>query len=234
MVAKLHAVLKSVFGRTDTHIEGLECLIAIVRDAGADLHAFAQASGKDASSDQIDILQGRIVTLERMADTRQKDTVLEVSHALLLPFDRSYLFRLLNRADDIIDNIRKASTRSVLYQMAFSSDMIEMVTRTNAAITILCDATSLLKNVPKNAKALMDAALEVRHLERQVDTLHMQILQSLLVRPDAKDMTDKRAAGCYIPEVFTPMRECVDRIEKIMDSCKHYAEAIEIVVTDNA
>lgn len=236
MVSKLHSVLKGVFGQTGEHIDALHSVTEVAAETAMMFQLFAKKSG-DRS--QARTIHNGIVSLERHADQLQKDAVFKVSHALLLPFDRSHLFRLLNRADDIIDNIRKVSSRATLYEMTFTSEMNQMVDFVHRAILILNSATPLMKNVSKNAADLTSAAAEVRELEHKADAIHMNILSELLVNHDQSshnqsDINDPRVAKHFIPSVFAPMRECVDRIEKAMDSCKHYAEAIELVVTDNA
>ncbi|QDH17778.1 DUF47 domain-containing protein [Swingsia samuiensis] len=256
MLAKLLAFFKLSSRSPDQHISKLAELMNDAASVSDVFVQFARASdfsslrqaplgeGEELSAESkefqnalqaVSTLHLKIVEMERSADNRQKQAIESVSHALLLPFDRSHLFRFFNRADNIIDEIRKASTYSVMFQAPYSHNMLKMVERIREATYVLRDIIPQLSNVPRNAKTLTEAAERIYSLEDEVDRLHLELLTSIMsnVNP-TKLAANQQMAGRYVPPKYGPVRECTDRIERVMDACKEFAEAIVTVVTDNA
>lgn len=255
MLSQVLAFAKRASRTPDQHISHLLALMQQVHEAAEHFVIFAEAS--DFSSLRVSppteevsipplnaaleerkaLLAGHLSTIieaERSADRLEHQANEAISHALMLPFDRSLLFRLLKRADDIVDAIRGAATYSVMYEAPYSANMLEMARIIHKATAELLGIIPALTNVPRGAGAISKAAEKIRLLEREVDQLHMAQLSTLMrdVNP-AKLAANPLMSGRYIPARYEPMRECIDRIEAVMDKCKDFSEAMLIVVSDN-
>lgn len=174
-----------------------------------------------------------IVDLERKADALQQNIDESINHALMLPFDRSHLFRLLDASDDIIDAMRKATHDFIMYDVAITDDMMETFVIINQAVNILSESIPLLVSIPKNVEVLKKNIISVIQLETKADILRNQSYRNIFKISD-----NNVPIGHGLRDTITPMnlviRDCINRVEKVANACEYMAKAFSIIVMDNA
>lgn len=215
--------------REDKYIAYLSRHTHLVLSASQYFLNFSESSSREEREKYHNL----IVQLEREADALQQDIDESISHALMLPFDRGHLFRLLDASDDIIDAMRKATHDFIMYDVQITDDMKETFLIINKAITFLSQSVPLLISIPKNITQLKQNINAVIKLETKADNLRNQAYQNIF------NISDKTVPiGCGLKDKITPMdlviRDCINRVEKVANACEYMAKAFSIIIMDNA
>lgn len=225
MIQKMISFFKP---KEDKYIALLHGHFHQVRESVVLLIEFSQTTNRE----QRKLLQQNIINLEREADKIQSEIDATISHSLMLPFDRSYMFRILDAADDIIDNIRKATATFVRYDYVLDDNDKDTLRLIDESTNILMKSILLLDKIPKNADALRQNMSNVVSYESLADINREKTYSILFPEALSSDVNGDIMRNTTVENIL--IKECIDRIEKIANACESMAKAISIVVMDNA
>lgn len=157
---------------------------------------------------------------ERQADDITYSTTEALHKTFITPIERTDIYSLVKRIDDIADFIQSASSRIVLY------DIKEIRTEATQLAQILVSATSeleiaikALRNF-KNSELIKEKCKIVHELEDKADDILKYAVANLFKENDAMNMIK--------------WKEILEKIEKAIDRCQSLARIIEGVLIDNA
>ena len=139
----------------------------------------------------------------------------------ITPFDRSEIYRLLSRIDDVLDLTDAASERLGLYQVgAVIPDAVELARVLVGASEKMMEAVKGLRNLKDTAR-ILQACREVNDFENRGDTLIRRALADLF-------------NGGHDPIFVMKWKEILDFIEDAIDRAEDVANVIEGVVLEHA
>jgi predicted phosphate transport protein (TIGR00153 family) len=139
----------------------------------------------------------------------------------ITPFDRSEIYRLLSRIDDVLDLTDAASERLGLYQVgSIIPDARELAAVLVGASEKMFEAVKGLRNLKDTAK-ILQACREVNDFENRGDTLIRRALADLF-------------NGGHDPIFVMKWKEILDYIEDAIDRAEDVANVIEGVVLEHA
>ena len=139
----------------------------------------------------------------------------------ITPFDRSEIYRLLSRIDDVLDLTDAASERLGLYQVGtVIPDARELAGVLVGAVEKMLEAVKGLRNLKDTAR-ILQACREVNDLENRGDTLIRRALADLF-------------NGGHDPIFVMKWKEILDYIEDAIDRAEDVANVIEGVVLEHA
>jgi uncharacterized protein Yka (UPF0111/DUF47 family) len=139
----------------------------------------------------------------------------------ITPFDRSEIYRLLSRIDDVLDLTEAASERIGLYEVdVVLPDARELASVLVAAAETMQQAVRGLRDV-KNPAQILEACKQVNVYENQGDTLIRRAIAQLF-----KSGRD--------PLFVMKWKEILDLIEDAIDRTEDVANVIEGVVLEHA
>jgi uncharacterized protein len=139
----------------------------------------------------------------------------------ITPFDRSEIYRLLSRIDDVLDLTDAAAERLGLYDIVtVLPDARELAGVLVAAAEAMLKAVRGLRNV-KHPATVLEACKKVNVFENQADTLLRRGLAALF-RSGLDTLT------------VVKWKEILDMIEDAIDRCEDVANVIEGVVLEHA
>jgi predicted phosphate transport protein (TIGR00153 family) len=139
----------------------------------------------------------------------------------ITPFDRSEIYRLLSRIDDVLDLTDAASERLGLYQISeIIPDARELAGVLVGAVEKMEEAVKGLRTVKDTAR-ILQACREVNDFENRGDTLIRRALADLF-------------NGGHDPIFVIKWKEILDFIEDAIDRAEDVANVIEGVVLEHA
>lgn len=225
MIPKIISFFKP---KEDKYIALLYSHFHHVKRSVALLIDFSQTTNREKRK----LLQQNIIDLEREADKIQSEIDATISHSLMLPFDRSYMFRILDAADDIVDNIRKATATFVRYDYVLDDNDKDTLRLIYESTDILMKSILLLDKIPKNAEILRQNMSTVMSYESLADSNREKTYAILFPETSTSDVNGDIMKNTTVENIL--IKECIDRIEKVANACESMAKAISIVVMDNA
>lgn len=166
-------------------------------------------------------LTKRIKDVENDADAVAHQIYRLLNNTFVTPFDREDIQTLVDRMDDVMDLIEKASTRMEIYDLPAPPENIgEMITILQKAFDKLSSAVGMLKDW-KHRDAIFQICVEVNSLENQGDTLLRASLERLF----------KQASD---PFYVIKAKEIYESIEDAIDRCENISNVIETIIIKNA
>jgi predicted phosphate transport protein (TIGR00153 family) len=162
----------------------------------------------------------RIKDLEHQADNITHECTETLHKTFITPFERTDIYSLIKKLDDIIDSIDSAASRMALY------DIKEVRHETRAIAVILIDSALALQLALKGLRNLKtpnyikEKIIQVRELESKCDVLFKDALLRLFKENDAMQVIK--------------WKEIFERLEKAVDRCEDAANIIEGILIDNA
>jgi uncharacterized protein len=163
----------------------------------------------------------RIEELEHKGDEITHNIFSEVGSNFITPIDREDIHALTSALDDILDYIKGAATRLILYRVT----------------TIPEEATKLSDLILQQVMELHTAIGLIR------DFTHTEKIRASLVRihsieNDADDLFERAIAGlfdnCTDPIALIKMKELYVSLETATDQCEDAANVIETIIVKNA
>jgi predicted phosphate transport protein (TIGR00153 family) len=139
----------------------------------------------------------------------------------ITPFDRSEIYRLVSRIDDVLDLANAAAERLGLYEISeVVPEARELATVLLAQTKKMEEAVHGLRNI-KDPEKILDACREMNDLENQADTALREGVARLF------------KSGL---DALTVMKwkEILDLVETATDRCEDVANVIEGVVIEHA
>ena len=166
-------------------------------------------------------LTKRIKDVENEADAVAHQIFRLLNNTFITPFDREDIQMLVNRMDDVIDLVEKASARMQIYDMPAPPENISaMLAILQKAFDKLSSAVGMLRNW-KHREAILKICVEVNSLENQGDTLLRASLERLF-----KEASD--------PFYVIKAKEIYESLEDAIDRCEDLANVVETILIKNA
>ena len=166
-------------------------------------------------------LTKQIKEMENDADTVAHQIYRLLNNTFVTPFDREDIQMLVDRMDDVMDLLEKASTRMKIYDLPAPPENIgEMITILQKAFDKLSSAVGMLRDW-KQRDAIFQICVEVNSLENQGDTLLRASLERLF-----KESSD--------PFYVIKAKEIYESIEDAIDRCENISNVIETIIIKNA
>ncbi len=162
----------------------------------------------------------KIDKLEKEAD-KIHDTCTEALHkTFITPIERSDIFNIIKRMDDIADNMRTASNRMSIYEITEIRDEAkEMADILLNSTTELKEAIFGLRNI-KKPDVINEKCALIHKLENDADEILRKAITRLFKEKDTV--------------LIIKWKEIFERLEKAVDRCDNLANLIEGVLIDNA
>lgn len=162
----------------------------------------------------------QIREMENQADKITHECTEALHKTFITPIERTDIFTLIKRLDDIADNMESAVSRMSLYEVKeIRPETREVADILVSQINALEIAIKGLRNI-KNGDAIKEQCIRVRELESIGDKAFRRGLQRLFRETDAV--------------VIIKWKEILERFEKAIDRCEDVANVIESVLIDNA
>jgi predicted phosphate transport protein (TIGR00153 family) len=162
-----------------------------------------------------------IKAVEHKADEITHRAFERLHRQFITPFDRSMIYRLLSRIDDVLDLTDAASERLGLYEVgAVIPDARELASVLVATTEKMQEAVRGLRNV-KDAQRILEACKGINALENVGDTLIRRAIANLF-----KSGID--------PLTVMKWKEILEFVEDAIDRAEDVANVIEGVVLEHA
>jgi predicted phosphate transport protein (TIGR00153 family) len=159
--------------------------------------------------------------IEHEADVITHTTYERMHKTFLTPLDREDIYALVNKMDSILDMIEATAVRIYLYKVKKPDDeIIKQAKILNEAITKVKFVIHALRDM-KNAKAILDACVEINTLENAGDVVLRTIIAELFEKE--KDAIE-----------LLKWKEIFERIEEAIDVCEDVSNIVEGIVLKHA
>jgi uncharacterized protein len=165
-------------------------------------------------------ISNEIKFLEREADNITHSCHESLHNTFITPIERTSIFNLMNRLDDIIDDIYGLSMRFSMY------DVEEMRPEAKELSSIILQCTReiavALADLPnlKNTQTIQSKCVAVRKFESEADMIFRNALTKLF--------REEKAI------VIIKWKEIYERLEKTVDRCEDVVGVIESILIESA
>lgn len=158
--------------------------------------------------------------IESELDQIEVNCVEALHKTFITPIERSEIYKLIKRMDDIANCMHAALSRMDLYEIdVIRPEAIEMVTIVLNCLKEIDAAVRLLRNM-KKFEEIKGHCDRIRKYESEGDKLFKSAIKNLFHENNAV--------------LIIKWKEIFDRIEKGIDRCQDVANIIEEVIIDNA
>lgn len=162
----------------------------------------------------------RVEELEHRGDELTHRILTELSGTFITPFDREDIQALASKLDDILDHMRGAATRIILYnvkrispeQERLAALIFEQVSELRKAVARLRD----LKEVP----LIRESLVRIHSIENEADDLFERAVGALF-------------DSCDDPIKLIKTKELLVSLETATDECENAANVIETIIVKN-
>ncbi len=166
-------------------------------------------------------LTQQIKDVENDADAVAHQIIQLLNNTFVTPFDREDIQTLVNRMDDVMDLLEKASARMEIYDLPAPPENIdEMLAILQKAFDKISSAVGMLRDW-KHRDAIFQICVEVNSLENQGDAVLRTSLERLF-----KEASD--------PFYVIKAKEIYESLEDAIDRCEDLSNVIETIVIKNA
>lgn len=118
-----------------------------------------------------------ISKLESNLDSVTHNIIDELNNTFITPFDREDVRELADHMDDVVDCIKSATKRTIIYQPeTIPPTALEMSFTIQKASLVIQKAVSVLEKVSKNTKDSMEYCRQIKALENIGDDLYEEFL----------------------------------------------------------
>ena len=168
--------------------------------------------------------RGELAKQIKAAENRADDIAHEIfqllNNTFVTPFDREDIQLLVNRMDDVMDMVEKASARLEIYDVPGPPPAVsEMLRILKKAFLDLSEAVGLLRDW-KQRDRILRICVEVNRLENEGDALLRGSLRRLF-----KESSD--------PFYLIKVKEIYESLEEAIDRCEDLANIIETILMKN-
>ncbi len=170
------------------------------------------------SEQDVKVMKDIEVECDEMVD----NILQQLYESFITPFDREDIFELVQRMDNVVDNMEHIVRRFTLYHV--SSSRPESVELAHITLEATRQLEDLFVHLPafKKDKTVMDDVRSVHHIEDRGDDVYHDALARLF------DETDST------PTHLLKWKSIFDRMEDTIDECKYIATIVSNVVLKNA
>lgn len=218
------AFFDSFSTHVQTSVEATKLLLAmleLVPKSAAPGPYRVPSAGATAAPPELAELSKRVEEAEHRGDLITHDVVKRLRKNWITPLDRDDIHTLMSRLDDILDFVKSAAERVVIFEVrAAPPEASEIVEIIQHACETLTRAVGLLSSM-KNAPTILELCVEVNRLENAADDVHRRAI------------TEMFRAG-NDPLVVMKWRDIFDRLESAVNCCEDAANVIEGVVLEYA
>jgi predicted phosphate transport protein (TIGR00153 family) len=166
-------------------------------------------------------LTQQIKDVENDADAVAHQIIQLLNNTFVTPFDREDIQTLVNRMDDVMDLLEKASARMEIYDLPAPPENIDkMLAILQEAFHRISSAVGMLKNL-KHREAIFQICVEVNSLENQGDIVLRTSLERLF-------------KGASDPFYVIKAKEIYESLEDAIDRCEDLSNVIETIIIKNA
>ena len=171
------------------------------------------------SIDRIDEILG----LEQEADKVNERILEKLNLTFITPIDREDIYLIASELDAGVDMLQGALQRIIMYRAGHATDKCPMLTNwivesTNELLT----AFTLLVNIKKNQREILDAVHNVSEYESKADLVYREDVGVLF--DDAKRDPSNRTIH------LIKWKDILDDIEQTQDHCKKIGDMIRGLV----
>jgi len=161
-----------------------------------------------------------IKRLESELDQIEVSCVEALHKTFITPIERTEIYKLIRRMDDIANSMNGALSRMNLYEIdVIRPEAVEMVQIVLNCCIEIESAVKLLRDM-KKFEEIKAHCNKIRKYESEGDKLFKSAIKNLFHENDAV--------------LIIKWKEIFDRIEKGTDRCQDVANIIEEVIIDNA
>jgi predicted phosphate transport protein (TIGR00153 family) len=166
-------------------------------------------------------LTQQIKDVENDADAVAHQIIQLLNNTFVTPFDREDIQTLVNRMDDVIDLLEKASARMDIYDLPAPPENIDkMLAILKKAFDRISSAVGMLRDW-KHREEIFQICVEVNSLENQGDAVLRTSLERLF-----KEASD--------PFYVIKAKEIYESLEDAIDRCEDLSNVIETIMIKNA
>lgn len=169
---------------------------------------------------QLEEKQEQIRKLEKKLDHIEVNCIEALHRTFITPFERTEIYKLIKRLDDIADALNSALSRVYLYEITKIRDEVfqlnELILSSLYDIKEAINLIEEMKEIDKIRK-LCDS---IRKKETEGDKLYRNSIKLLFQSDNAVEIIK--------------WKEVLDRVEKSLDRCQDVANIIEEITIDNA
>ena len=166
-------------------------------------------------------LTQQIKDVENDADEVAHQIIQLLNNTFVTPFDREDIQTLVNRMDDVMDLLEKASARMDIYDLPAPPENIDkMLVILQKAFDRISSAVGMLRNL-KHREAIFQICVEVNSLENQGDAVLRASLEHLF-------------KGASDPFYVIKAKEIYESLEDAIDRCEDLSNVIETIIIKNA
>lgn len=176
-----------------------------------------------AEPDQARTHQATLSRIEREADDINRATIRSIHRVFVTPFDRADILSLTNGLDDVIDLMKTAGRRMLLYKVTVTPEMLEIADCVVEACEQLRDGMPLMGDITGNARAIEAMCAKVDAIESRADLAFQAGLDALFHGSDP---------GGPSPGHKLMVQMVYEGIEEVADSCENVVDLIQAVVIE--
>jgi uncharacterized protein len=163
----------------------------------------------------------KIDELEHKGDEITHTIFSELGATFITPFDREDIHALASTLDDILDHLRGAGTRIVLYQVKkITPEQERLAGLIYDQVLELKKAIANLREF-KNAKVIKESLVRINSIENEADDIFERAIADLF-------------ENCGDPIKLIKMKELLVSLETATDQCEDAANVIESIIVKNA
>lgn len=172
--------------------------------------------------ERIEALRAQIFELEHRGDTITRATLKRLRQQWITPIDRSDIFTLVTRLDDVLDVIESIAERMALFEVRSCTSIAQDLARVvETCVEAMSRAVQLLANARANVTEITALCAEVNRLEEEGDARYRTAIAALF-------------KSGWDPLLVMKWREIYEELENATDACEDVANAVEAVVLEYA
>jgi len=172
----------------------------------------------EAAPDDRPDIAARMRDAEHAADDATHEILRTVNSTFVTPFDRSDIYELASRLDDVMDHMDAAADLVVLYRPA------EIPAEVKAQVDVLERAAYLTAEAMQQLRApqnLTEYWIEINRLENEADRVYRRLLATLF-------------SGMYDPIELLKLKDVVEELEAAADAFEHVAHTVETIAVKDS
>ena len=160
--------------------------------------------------------------IEREADDINRATIRSIHRVFVTPFDRSDILSLTDALDDVIDRMKDAGRRMLLYKVPITPQMLEMADCILRACERLREGMPLMGDIAGNAQGIAAMCDAVDAIESEADRALQSGMDALF---NAEGDGSSPGHKLMVQMVY-------DGIEAVADRCEDVTDLIQAVVIE--
>lgn len=158
---------------------------------------------------------------EHIGDQITHDVIDLLHHTFLTPFDRSDIYTLIVRMDDVLDLSYYVGNRMTRYDMSdMPVEMSQLAEIVHRASQVIAEAVVELKDL-KNAQKILRHCVEINRLENEADDKINTSIEGIFKN------------GWDAIQVIK-LKELLENLETAADKCEDVANVIEGIILRNS